>query len=391
MRTLILLAIAVAGWVQATAAEFDLQSRIDEAIKGGGGEVIVPAGHHLIPRGLLLKNARHLRIVGEDREKSILQLGPLAFAEAAGPVGAGATEIPVKGAQHLQPGMRLKIEADGEIDSFTKKPKPYQLAMIAVADGSRLTLEAPLKFPIPAGTHLRHEDAPNLLEIRGAGEDIRIENLTMDGGLTPGAPPVRGHAQLCGIFAAGSYSYEKGPTGPRISGVRIARCTIRNFFGRGVALYSVEGCAVEDCTITDTNDEAIDLDHFTVGTVVRRNRIERSLVGVELNDASDCIVEGNDVRNCCTGLNLWRWCKLPGLNERNRITGNSFSDTAGNALQIATGTAANVISGNTIVKAGRNGISLGGAGQVVTGNRISGVQLKPVAVNEGEHELRDNE
>ncbi len=372
-------------------SENAIQQQIDAAIKAGGGEVVIPAGVHLLPRGLMLKDARHVRLVAEEPGKSILQLGPLAFAEAFADAPPGAAEIPVKRSQNFTAGMRLWIEADGERDAFTGKPKPYQLAVLKAAEDARFVLEAPLKFPVPAGTFIRHADAPNLIEIRGVSEDVQLDGLVLDGGRREADPPVRGHAQLCGVFASGAYSYDAGPTGPRVKGMSVTRCTIRNCFGRGIAFYAVEGAVVEDSVITGTNDEAIDLDHFTVKTVVRRNRVANCLVGVELNDASDCVVEENEFRGTQTGLNLWRWCKQPGLNERNRITRNAFLNQSGNGLQIATGTATNLIADNRIEGAGRNGISLSGTDQTVTGNRIRNVKLKPIAVIEGEHTLRDND
>ena len=371
--------------------ESEIQTRIDAAIKAGGGEVLIAPGTITIRRGLILKDAKGVRLMAAKREKTVLQLGPLAFAEVVVAAAPGDASLTVKHAQNLSPGMRLKIEADGEPDSFTKRPKPYQIAILAAAGGSRLVLKEPLRFPVPAGTFIRHEDAPNLIEIRGRSEGIRIENLTLDGGRAAKDPPVRGHVQLCGVFAAGPYSYENGPSGARLKGITISGCTIRNCFGRGVAFYSVEESLIEDCTISDTNDEAIDLAHFTVQTIARRNRAERCNTGVELNDASDCRVEQNEFRRCRTGLNLWRWCKQPGLNERNRISDNLFSDSEGNAVQIMKGTARNIVTGNVIANAGRNGISLSGAGQIVTGNRITGAKLKPIAISEGEHTLRDNE
>jgi parallel beta-helix repeat protein len=190
---------------------------------------------------------------------------------------------------------------------------------------------------------------------------------------------VRGHAQLCGIFAAGAYSYEKGPTAPRVKGVRVTRCIIQNCFGRGVAFYSVEDSAVDDCTIMDCNDEAVDLDHFTQKTLVQHNHFARCNVGVELNDANDCAVLFNEMRECNTGVNLWRWCKMPDLNERNRIEGNTFERTHGNAIQIATGTAHTTVIDNDIRDSARNGISVQGTDQTLRENRISGSKLKDVA------------
>jgi hypothetical protein len=188
---------------------------------------------------------------------------------------------------------------------------------------------------------------------------------------------VRGHAQLCGIFGSGLYDYEKGPSS-KIKSVAVSRCIIQNCFGRGVAFYAAEECLVDACTIMDTNDEAIDFDHFAVRCAARHNHIARALTGIELNDASECLVSGNDFRNCGTGLNLWRWCRQPGLNERNRIIDNLFASSTGNAIQIGANTGANTIENNEVDQAGKNGIILNSPGQTVLNNRITGVNLKDI-------------
>jgi parallel beta-helix repeat protein len=318
-------------------------------------------------------------------------MGPLAYAEAAVDAAAGDSTLHVKRAQNIVPGMRLWIEANGEIDSFTKKPRPYHLAMVKAVQADRLELVAPLKFPVPQGTVIRHADAPNLVEIRGESEDVRIENLTIDGGRLDSDPVVRTHAQLCGIFASSNYSYEKGPSGPKVKKLSVAGCIIRHCSGRGIAFYAVEKGLIEKCRISDTNDEGIDLDHFSVNIAVRQNHVERSHVGIELNDASDCLVENNVFTHCNLGFNLWRWCKQPGLNERNKIVGNVFADSESNGMTIAKGTADNLISRNEITNAGLNGISLSGNHQTVTQNHISGFKKKSIAILEGEHVVADNE
>jgi hypothetical protein len=326
--------------------EAEIQGFINEAIKAGGGEVLIPPGVHLIEKGLVLKDAKKIRLVGFDMEACVLKLPPLAFAETAEAVKAGADRIATKRQQHLKPGMQLHIEAEGEMDSFTKKPKPYVLAVVKEIAKDAILLEKPLSHPVPAGTMIRDANAPNLIELRGACEEVRIEKLTLDGGRVEGDPQVRGHAQLCGVLAAGDYTYEKGPTGPKPRAIAVSRCIIRHCHGRGVAFYSVDESSVEDCTIMDTTDEAVDLDHFTTKTTVRHNHIARSLVGVELNDANDCLVSANEFRDCKTGINLWQWCKQPGLNEGNRIENNLFLNTGGNAVRIQEGLTKNVVEGN---------------------------------------------
>jgi len=371
--------------------EAELQQRIDAAIKAGGGEIVVPAGTIKIEKGLTLKSAKHVRLTSADREKTVLQLGPLAYAEAAADVPAGASSLPVKRVQNLTVGMRLWIEANGEMDSFTQKPRPYVLATVKAVETGRFVLEAPLKFPVPQGTVIRHADAPNLIEIRGESDDVRIDNLTIDGGRKDSDPVVRTHAQRCGVFASSAYTYEKGPTGPQVKNVSISCCTIRNCTGRGIAFYAVEKGLIESCHISGTNEEGIDLDHFTVNIVARQNHVERSHVGIELNDASDCVVENNVFEHCNLGFNLWRWCKQSGLNERNHIMGNVFADSESNGMTIAKGTADNLITGNKITNSGLHGISLAGNHQTVTKNQISGFKKKSIVIVEGEHTVTDNE
>ena len=362
--------------------EQEIQAAIDAAIKAGGGEVVIPPGVHRITHGLLVKDAKKLRIIGLDTERCVLQLPPLAVAETTAEAAAGSTRLATQRQQNIVIGMRLRIEADGELEAFTHKPKPYQLAIVKSVEPDALVLEAALKFPVPATTLIRHEDAPNVFELRGACDDVRIEKLTLDGGRLASDVLVRGHAQLCGVMAQGAYTYEKGPTAARLKDIAISRCIIQHCHGRGVAFYSVEGGLVEDCTLMDTNDEAVDLDHFTIQSVVRHNHIARCSVAVELNDANECEVRGNECRECGIGISLWRWCKLPNLNEGHHIIGNSFESMTGNGFQIGTGTANNVFEDNDITGSGRNGISLMGKAQVLKNNRVSNSKLKDLKITE---------
>lgn len=380
LALLISLLIAPLSCLALTGRE--IQAFIDEAIKAGGGEVVIPPGEHLIEKGLILKDAKRIRIIGIDADACVLKLPPLVFAETAGHAAAGSDRIQTVRSQHVKPGMRLHIETEGEIETFTGKPRPYVLAAVKAIEGKTLVLTEPLRFPVPAGRLIRHADAPNLIEIRGASEDVRIEKLTLDGGRMPGDPPVRGHAQLCGVFAAGPYSYEKGPTGARVKGVRVSRCVVQNCHGRGVAFYSAEEPSVEDCTIMDSADEAVDLDHFTIKATVRHNHIARCVVAVELNDANDSAVDANEIHECGTGINLWRWCRMPELNQGNTITNNLIRGTKGNGVQLGRDTSRNTVTGNEIIGSGRNGISVSGSRQIIRGNRVDQSGLKDIAVNE---------
>jgi parallel beta-helix repeat protein len=360
--------------------EQEIQGYINDAIKAGGGEVVIPPGTHMITKGLVIQDAKKLRLIGLDAERCILKLPPLAYAEVSEAAPAGSTRIVCKRLQNLHADMLLQIEAEGEIDCFTQKPKPYHLAKLKAIGGLTLILHEPLKFAAPAGTLIRDPHAPNLIEVRGSSDFIGIEKLTLDGGRVESDPPVRGHAQLCGVFASGDYTYEGGPK-QLVKDVIVSRCIIQHCHGRGVAFYAAEGGKIEGNVIMDCTDEAMDLDHFTIKTTVRHNHAARCLVAVEMNDASNCVVSANEFMHCGTGINLWRWCKQQGLNEGNQITGNSFLNMAGNGIQISQGTANNTITDNDIVGSGKNGIIVTGGKQTIQDNRISGSGLKDVVGN----------
>ena len=70
---------------------------------------------------------------------------------------------------------------------------------------------------------------------------------------------------------------------------------------------------------------------------------------------------------------------MPDLNERNRIEGNTFERTKGNAIQLATGTAHTSVINNDIRDSARNGISAQGTETTLRDNRISGSQMKNIA------------
>ena len=53
--------------------EAELQQYLDEAVKAGGGEVVIPPGVHLIERGLMVKDAKKLRIIGFETEETVLK------------------------------------------------------------------------------------------------------------------------------------------------------------------------------------------------------------------------------------------------------------------------------------------------------------------------------
>jgi len=363
-------------------APVDIQAVVDAAVRRGETAVTLPAGEHVLPRGLVLRGVGPLRITGAEGRTTVLRLPPMEFAETAADATPGERRLPTKRSRGLTAGMKLWIEAAGEIDSFTKRQKPFQRAVVESVAADAVVLTAPLAFPVPAGTLVRNDDAPNLVAIGEGCRDIAIEDLTLEGGKLPDDPPIRGHATRCGIFAQAPYTYEGGVKQDRVAGVVVRRCTIRHCHGRGAAFYAVADPVVEECRIEDTSDEAVDLDHFTIRGRVVDNRIERCLVGVELNDANDCLVQDNRFIACGIGINLWRWCTMPDLDQRNRIVRNRFHDTRGNGMQIGEGTGPTSIDENEILRSGSNGISVAGQIESLRDNVIRDSAKQDIARRE---------
>lgn len=271
----------------------ELQRFIDDAVKSEkGAEVVIPPGRHVLEHALVLRKAKNLRLVGLEAEGTILQLPPLAFAEAGEAAGKGEHLVRVSRQQHLRPGMRLRIEAEGAMDKSMKKPLPYHIAKLSKVEEGVIHLEEPLGFAVPAGAVIRDEDAPNLIEVLEGCEGIQISKLTLDGGRIEGDPPLRSETRLGGIVAKG----------PPVKELHIERCFIQNCHGRGISIHGCEDVLIENCTIRDSTVEAIIFDQHTTGGIARHNHIARCLVGVELNGGTGCVVEQNDFLGCRTGI-----------------------------------------------------------------------------------------
>lgn len=365
-----------------------IQAAIDRAVKQGSGEVVIGKGDYLIGGSLKIGSATNLTIRGQPG--AVLRLPPLPYAQSLEAVAAGATSLRVDRVEGFKPGLRLHFVAPGKVHPFTGKPAPYFLATVARVEPGRLEFKAPLEFPAPAGTRLYHEDAPNVFSIRGAAENVVIERLTLEGGRRADDPKITGHIIGCGVLAEGPYSYERGPTGTPIRRLMVRDCVIRHCFGRGVAMYSVVEGAVERCTIKDTVDEAIDFDHFAVGCRAVDNTVAGCRVGVELNDANDSLVRSNRFDSCDIGINLWRWCRQPELNVRNRILDNQFLKTRGSAIVIRSNTASNVISGNIVRGSGSVGIILEGSDQTLTKNTVTSSAKEDIRVTGARNQVSDN-
>lgn len=319
---------------------------IAAAKKAGGGTIVIQAGTYQLQSGIRFDSVKGLTIRGEG--KVVLQLRPAIITELSKAASVGEDSLELKDGITMLPNLRLRVKAPGEINSFTGKPTPEFRVLVESVTGSKVKLKAPLLYQAEAGTRVWNEDEPNLLEFKGACENIVIEHLTLEGGLLSDGIQQATHNTRCGVFIEGRFDYVKGPIGPKPQTITIRDCQIENFNGRGVAIYSADKCVVENCVTRNTLDEGIDVDHFANGCVIKGNQIYHAPVGIELNDANDSLVVDNHCEDVAAGIRIWRWCKQDELNVRNQIHKNVLKNIQRVALELQTGTANNSISDNVL-------------------------------------------
>jgi hypothetical protein len=343
---------------------------VKQAIADGGGEVIIGPGEYLIHAPIVLKAARDLVVRGEPG--AVLKLAPMAYGEVAIDAKPGETTLKLTKAKGFRAGQQVRIMAPGEIHPFTGKATPHFHLKATHVETDAVHFEKPLQFPVPAGTAVLWGDEPNLIEINGAAANVVIESLTLEGDAGAGTPQIATHNTRSALWVTGDYDYEKGPKGPKPKGIVVRDCQIRSFHGRGAAFYSAEDCIVERCIVERTLEEAIDFDHFADRCIARQNVLRDCRLGVEINDANDCLVERNQFVGGLAGVRIWRWCKMPELNVRNRINENLFDVGKYPAIEMLGGTAQNIASGNVVVvPAGKKMEDLlrdKGEGNQLTGN-----------------------
>lgn len=118
--------LAACAVVQAEAPP--IQQWIDEAIRAGGGVVTIPEGEHVLPKGLVIRDAKKLALRGMNKEKCVLKLAPDAPPGALLRITGTSDTVEVSG-----------LTFDGGDD---EKIRPTQLIL---ADGKRTDGKASLR------------------------------------------------------------------------------------------------------------------------------------------------------------------------------------------------------------------------------------------------------
>jgi len=348
--------------------EQPIQSAVDAARDRGGGIVRLRPGTYTLRRGLDLAGRNGVRIAGAAGV--LLKLDKQHIGVVTSDLAKGVQAIPLDNASGFLPGARIEIRSTGRTNispSGKKHVIPYVMAAVDRIEGNVLHLREPLKYAVPKASKLSM--VFNAINVRGTTVDLTLSGLVIDLNRDAWPLPPLNHTYHCGVFAGGPYSYEKGPTGPPIERFRILSCTIKNAHHRGIAWYSVCHSTVYGCTVGNTHAEGIDLDHFCSDSEVVNNRLTNCR-NIELNDASYCLVANNTMADCGAGIVIWQWCKLPDLNVRNIIVGNTIRRAKGIGINCRTDADDNTIHDNVIIGSKGAGIRVEGRGNDVTNNTI---------------------
>lgn len=301
---------------------------------GEGGELIVDGGRWLVRKEIRLPS----NVVLRGTNGAILRLPGPQLVEAAAAVGA--TAIAVSDTSEFLVGGELAMLPPG---SGKERIATVRIKSI---EGDRLHLFDPLAKAVPLHSRIGYSHRMFL----GYGvTNVSLINLNIDGG-RDSAIPMPGHHLRSAIWISAPYNYEKGPTGKPASNITVRDCTFTNCYGRAVAFYHTVDSAVIRCRIGGLNDEAIDFDHFARRCRAIENEIDGATIGVELNDASDCEVLRNRIRNTHIGVRVWWYDKFDpaGLNTRNRIEGNFISGVSRAAIHLGRNCIRNQVINNTV-------------------------------------------
>jgi len=296
------LAVARNGPADFTGSD---QQPILEAIRTlgqAGGVVLIKPGTYLVRSEIRLTTGVTLRGDGDV----ILKLPSPVLTTAA--AAKGDTSLAVSDTSEYAAETTVQICPPKAEAAAPGTEEKLGKAKIASADQGRLIFAEPLAVDVPEGSRVGYSN--HVIGVYAPQKDVAVEGLTIDGGRVD-AIPMPGHAERCAIWATGSYSYQKGPSGPPVEGLAVSGCRIRNCYGRAVAMYSVINSEVRGCLIEHLADEAIDFDHFVYHSRALGNEVRDAVTGVTINDGSYCTVEYNRFTDCGVGVTIWWWHLCP--------------------------------------------------------------------------------
>jgi uncharacterized secreted repeat protein (TIGR03808 family) len=327
-------------------------------------------------------NRRHLIGVSVAGAAGALAMSPDA-ARAAPPTSAFGRDATHYGVRPGSPDDQTKAlqraidEAARAQVPLALPPGVYRSGMLRLQNGTQLV-------GVRGATKLIFTGGASLLQSQGAGS-IGLSNITLDGGGIP-LPTRRGLVHClsgrdirivdCEITGSGGNGIWFENVSGDVSGNIISKIAVT-----AITSFDAQGLMVARNTITDTNDNGIEILRHTIGddgTLVLDNRIEDIKAGpggsgqygnaINAFRAGNVIVRGNRIRNC-------DYSAVRGNSASNiHISGNSVSNVREVALYSEFAFEGAVIANNTVDGAAL-GVSVcnfneGGRIAVVQGNII---------------------
>ena len=363
-----------------------IQAAVDHVARLGGGTVRIQAGTYRLRNAVYLQTGVNLTGVGAQ---TLLIKEPSTTTPLLLDSDWYDQEITLKDATGFRVGDGVCLQAK---DAKTGRMTVLKRTLTA-RSGNRFKLDRPLRenfwqmdgatcstlFPLVSGEF---------------ADDLRIENLTLDGN--------RAHnAELDGNYAGCIFLQD-------CNRIHIRGVTARNFNGDGISWQICHDVVVEHCLMENNKNLALHPGSGSQRPVIRHNTLRGSDIGiffcwgVKFGLAEQNQIEGNrvgisighrDTDNLVTG-NTIRESKVNGVlfrpergpsfaGHRNRIEQNTFinNGAAGGAVvEIQGGTEGIQILGNTFTET-RPGITPRAVKQgpdtkqiTVTGNKLQGVE-----------------
>lgn len=225
---------------------------------------------------------------------------------------------------------------------------------------------------VPDGEHVFTEtlviENAKKLALRGMGREGCV--LRMQAATKP-MIEIRGEVEM--VEVAGIIF--QGGAGVRVLGgkdVQVRDCLFEELSGPGVALLGAQESGVERCSFRDGLAAALIVDEMSRQIVIRGNHVTRGPLAFDLRAATACVLEGNEVRACASGI------RLAGLKpegeQKHVVRENGLFAMEGDALVAEAGTRGILIEGNEVNEARGFGFVIAGTGHVLRSNTLLGTQ-----------------
>jgi len=227
-----------------------IQKAIDRVAQAGGGTVLVKAGNYILHNSVRL--ASHMTLRGEGTDKTILKKAAGVRSKLKLDADYGELIATVEDARGFAPGMGVTI-----VDKQQRSGWTPSVRTIVRIEGNTLHFDRFLHmdyavendgevfntFPLLAGYEV---------------EDVRVEDLTVDGSRSDSQP-------LDGCQAGAIYFFHS-------QRMTIRNCVARNFPGDGISTQFVESPVVENCEAYGNAELGIHLGTGALHGVVRSDR-----------------------------------------------------------------------------------------------------------------------